>query len=147
MTGNTYNTRKIEFTHARKVWREMREKYPAGGRVVNISDWVEAGKKCIPAGTLAKWSVNASGGKEATCYLPSALPTLDATKDSEGKDVAATADLSADYGYTDRDLPIIDGDTVGTITVIYEGEIYKYMLDEAVQPVGRALVPLVKQVM
>ncbi len=147
MTGNTFDTRTIAFTHARKVWREQREKYPVGGRVVNIDDWANAGKKCIPAGTLAKYSVNATGGKEITCYLPTDLPTLEATKDSEGKDMAATADLSADYGYTDRDLPIRDGNTVGTVTVIYEGEIYKYMLPEAVQPVGRALVPLVKQVM
>lgn len=130
MTGNTYNTREVKFSHARKVWREIRQMYPAGGRVVNIEDWVE--KKVIPAGTLALLEENANGGKEITCYTPE-----QASSDLEGEH----------FGFTDRDLPIIDGNTVGTITVVYDGEIYKYMLDEKVAAAARVLVPGVKQVL
>ena len=39
----------VKYGHARKVWREIRHRYPGGGMVSNISDWVAVGK--IPAGT------------------------------------------------------------------------------------------------
>lgn len=130
MTGNTYNTREVKFSHARKVWREIRSAYPAGGRVTNIEDWVE--KKVIPAGTLALLSVNANGGKEVTCYTPE----------------KASADLEGEYfGFTDRDIPIMNSDTVASATVVYDGEIYKYMLNESVAAAGLKLVPGVKQVL
>ena len=134
MIGNTYDTKEMKVSHVRKVWREVREAYPAGGRVVNISDWVEAGKKVIPSGTLAKIAQNANGGKEVTCYLPTALPSEEETTGYE------------EYGYTKNDIPLTDENTVGTATVVYDGEIYKYMLPEEVQPVGKKLVPGVKQV-
>ncbi|MCM1295401.1 MAG: hypothetical protein NC311_07640 [Muribaculaceae bacterium] len=127
-TGNTFDNKTVSFGHARKVWREIRQMYPAGGRVANIADWVD--KKLIPAGTLASWYENENGGKEVKCFTPE-----------------QAAEASGDnLGYTDRDIPVKDANTIATATVVYEGEIYKYMLPEAVAEAGKTLVPGVKQV-
>ena len=50
--GNTFDVNTVKYGHARKVWREIRHRYPGGGMVSNISDWVAVGK--IPAGTAVK---------------------------------------------------------------------------------------------
>ena len=38
--GNTFDVNTVKYGHARKVWREIRHRYPGGGMVSNISDWV-----------------------------------------------------------------------------------------------------------
>ncbi|MDE7440871.1 MAG: hypothetical protein K2M69_01735 [Muribaculaceae bacterium] len=117
-TGNTFDTQTFKQGHTRKVWRETRRQWPVGGRVTNVSDWVEKGK--IPTGTPCKYN-NAVGAKEIICYT-----------DAQVKAAADDIDALGINGYTDRDIPILNGQTVGTTTVIREGDIYEYMFDEDV---------------
>ena len=72
--GNTFDVNTVKYGHARKVWREIRHRYPGGGMVSNISDWVAVGK--IPAGTAVKFDLS---GKTFTAYtdaLNQILPLL-----------------------------------------------------------------------
>ena len=117
-TGNTFDTQTFRQGHSRKVWRETRRQWPVGGKVTNISDWVEKGK--IPTGTPCKYN-NAVGAKEIICYT-----------DAQVKAAADDIDSLGINGYTDRDMPIKNGQTVGTATAIREGDIYEYMFDDDV---------------
>ena len=99
--------------HARKVWREIRSQWPAGGKVSNVADWVDA--KVIPAGTPALWECDPdTGAKTVKCL------TNEQAKALEGSGV---------NGHTQEDIPILNADTVATATVINDGDLYEYMLD------------------
>lgn len=117
-TGNTFNTTKFTAGHARKVWREIRGQWPAGGKVSNIADWVAKVK--IPAGTPALWSSDpATGAKTVKCLT-----------DAQVKALAADATESVN-GHIQEDIPIVNGDTIGTATVVNDGDLYEFMLDPA----------------
>lgn len=125
-TGNTFDTQTFKQGHSRKVWREIRRQWPVGGRVTNVSDWVAKGK--IPTGTPCKYN-NAVGAKEIKCYTDAQIK---AAVTAQGETTAPGIDSLGINGYTDRDIPIINGQTVGTATAIREGDIYEYMFDEDV---------------
>lgn len=125
-TGNTFDTQTFKQGHSRKVWRETRRQWPVGGRVTNVSDWVSKGK--IPTGTPCKYN-NAVGAKEVVCYTDAQIKA--ATIKQDDNDAPGIDSLGIN-GYTDRDIPIINGQTKGTATVIREGDIYEYMFDEDV---------------
>lgn len=120
--GNTFGSQTVSAGHARKVWREVKDQFPAGGVVANLSDWLTAGVGKIPAGTFCKWYDDAAnnGGKKCVCYPAS--------------QITGAADISTlgINGATLYDIDIENGDTVGTATVVYAGEYYSYMLDSAV---------------
>lgn len=124
-TGNTFDNLSFSQGHSRKIWREIRRQWPVGGKVTNVSDWVSKNK--IPAGTPCKYSMNATGGKEVKCYTDAQVKA--AVTKQEGQSAAAGIDSLGINGYTDRDIPIVNGDTQGTATVIREGDIYEYMFD------------------
>ena len=69
--GNTFDVNTVKYGHARKVWREIRHRYPGGGMVSNISDWVAVGK--IPAGTAVKFDLS---GKTFTAYTDAQIKAL-----------------------------------------------------------------------
>lgn len=114
--GNTFDVNTVKYGHARKVWREIRHRYPGGGMVSNISDWTSAGK--IPAGTAVKF------------YLSN--KTLKAYTDEQIK--AATADITTlgINGYLQEDILVTSENTKASGTVVYAGELYQYMFDEEV---------------
>lgn len=122
-TGNTFDTQKFSQGHTRKVWREIRRQWPAGGSVTNVSDWVAKGK--IPAGTPCKYN-NAAGAKEIVCYTDAQILAA-VTKPETGN--APGIDSLGINGYTDRDTPIASADTMATATAVREGDIYEYMFD------------------
>lgn len=124
-TGNTFDNLSFSQGHSRKIWRETRRQWPAGGKVTNVSDWVTAGK--IPAGTPCKYTVTSTGAKEIKCYTDAQVKA--AVTKQEGQSAAAGIDSLGINGYTDRDIPIVNGDTQGTATAIREGDIYEYMFD------------------
>lgn len=132
-TGNTFDTQTFKQGHSRKVWRETRRQWPVGGRVTNVSDWVEKGK--IPAGTPCKYN-NAVGAKEAICYTDAQVKAAETKQD--GQAAAAGIDSLGINGYTDRDIPILNADTKATATAIREGDIYEYMFDEDVAAILKA---------
>lgn len=116
--GNTFDSKTIAYGHARKVWREIRHQFPAGGTISNVSDWVSAGK--IPSGTPCKYD---AANKTITAYTNTTV--------SGCADAAAVAALGIN-GYLQEDAVITDANTVATGTVIYAGEIYEYMFASAV---------------
>lgn len=113
--GNTFDAKSIIPGHAKKVWREVKDQYPAGGTITNISAFVEAGK--VPAGSPVKFDVE---NKTIEVILDSAV--------SSAADAAAVAALGIN-GYLLYDTNVTDANTVGTNTVVYAGEIYEYMFD------------------
>lgn len=117
--GNTFGSQTVAKTHSRKVWREVKDQFPAGGVVDNLSDWLTGGAGKIPAGTFCKWEHDASKGKIVTCYTDA--------------QIAAAEDISTlgINGATLYDIDIEAGETVGTATVIYAGEYYSYMVKAA----------------
>ena len=123
-TGNTFDKQTFSQGHSRKVWREIRRQWPAGGKVTNVSDWATAGK--IPAGTPCKYTVAESGAKEIKCY-PDAQVKAAVTK--SGSSEAPGIDSLGINGYTDRDIIIASASTAATATAIREGDIYEYMFD------------------
>lgn len=113
-TGNSFDTHKISVGHARKVWREIRRQWPAGGSVTNVSDWVAKG--FIPAGTPCTYTVDATGKKTIKCHTDAQVTAAKAT--------IATLNIN---GYTDRDTPISSANTKATVTAVREGDLYEYM--------------------
>ena len=119
--GNTFGSQTVTAGHARKVWREVKDQFPAGGVVANLSDWVTAGVGKIPAGTFCKWEdAGANGGKQVTCYTAAQITSAGSI---------ATLGIN---GATLYDIDIEAGETVGTATVIYAGEYYSYMIPATV---------------
>ena len=124
-TGNTFGTSTVSYGHARKVWREIRHVYPAGGNINNIVAWRTAGKSLIPAGTPCKID---TANSTITCYLDSAIDTAA----TDATDAAAALAALGINGLLQEDVHIGDansGITAASGTVVYEGEIYEYMLD------------------
>ena len=123
--GNTFGSRTVGTGHARKVWREVKDQFPAGGTVENTSDWLTNGAGKIPAGNFCKWYDDAAndGGKKVVCYPASQI--------TGAADAAALAALGIN-GATLYDIDFENGEQAGTATVIYAGEYYSYMVDAAV---------------
>lgn len=128
-TGNTFDSFPFKQGHSRKVWRETRRQWPAGGKVTNVADWVEKGK--IPAGTPCEYAVNKdTGEKTIKCYTDEQVKTAGA---AEGG-----IDSLNINGYTDRDTPIASAKTQATATAIRDGDIYEYMFDDDVAEILKA---------
>lgn len=128
--GNTFQNGSVAVPgKARKVWREIRHQYPAGGKVVNVSAWYGT---IIPAGTPCKYD---RATKEVTCYLDSAIT---------GASDVATLGIN---GFTQEDIDCraINASATGvaTATVIYDGEIYDYFFTSAVLTKLAGVVPQV----
>lgn len=123
-TGNTFDSQSFSVGHSRKVWREIRRQWPAGGRVNNVSDWVTAGK--IPAGTPCKYIVTSTGAKEVKCYTDAQVK---AAVTKQGSTEAPGIDSLGINGYTDRDIPVASENTKATANAVREGDIYEYMFD------------------
>lgn len=128
--GNTFQNGTVAVPgKARKVWREIRHQYPAGGKVVNVSAWYGG---IIPAGTPCKYD---RATKEVTCYLDSAIT---------GASDVSTLGIN---GFTQEDIDCraINASATGvaTATVIYDGEIYDYFFTSAVLTKLAGAVPQV----
>lgn len=123
--GNTFDVNTVKYGHARKVWREIRHRYPGGGMVSNISDWVTVGK--IPAGTAVKFDLS---GK-ITAYTDARIK-------------AAESDITAlgINGYLQEDILVASGNTKASGTVVYAGEIYQYMFDKEVVAILQKITTL-----
>ena len=131
--GNTFGSRTVSAGHARKVWREVKGQFPAGGVVANLTDWVTNGVGKIPAGTFCKYEdTGANGGKVVTCYTDAQIKAASGNIASLGIN-----------GATLYDIDIENGETVGTATVIYAGEYYEYMIkDSSVKSIVKGIAAL-----
>lgn len=120
--GNTYGSETFEISNGQKrVWREIRHRYPAGGTFSSDVLTANAGK-VIPAGTPV--------------VLDQSTKTLT---------LANTTSASAVDGFTQEDVYVKDGVVAASATVIYDGEIYepvlKAILGEDVLEVVKPLAP------
>lgn len=112
--GNTFDAKTVSYGHAKKIWREIKNVYPAGGTIANAADFVAEGK--VPSGSAVKFDA-ASG--IITAY--------------KAADITGAADIATlgINGYLQEDAPVVDG-TLATGTVVYAGEINEYMFDSEV---------------
>lgn len=122
--GNSFDTTTVQYGHARKVWREILRVYPGGGTVSNISDWKDKG--VIPSGRPCKFDPKA---KTVKVYTKEQI-TAAVTAPAGGGDAPGIASLGIN-GYIQEDVRVLSGNTVGSATVVYAGEIYEYMFAEA----------------
>ncbi len=105
--GNAFGRETIDIVNGqRRVWREIRHRFPAGGTFASSAITAYAGK-VIPAGTAVVFDQSTKAltivtGKEAE------VPSID--------------------GFTQEDVYVKDGVTSATATVIYDGEIYEPVL-------------------
>lgn len=130
-TGNTFDNLNFKQGHSRKVWRETRRQWPAGGKITNVADWVAKGK--IPAGTPCAYAVNKdTGEKTIKCYTDEQIKAA-----GTGEGTAGIDSLGIN-GYTDRDTPIASDKTQATATAIRDGDIYEYMFDDDVAEILKA---------
>lgn len=112
INGNTFDVKTTKYGHSTKVWREIRHRYPAGGTIENVSDWVSEGK--IPAGTPVKYDMNAKTLKAYT------------NEQVKGASDVSTLGINA---YLQEDAFINSASTIATGTAVYAGELYDYMYD------------------
>lgn len=120
--GNTFGSETVEFSNGQKrVWREIRHRFPAGG-TFSSTDLQSYAGKVIPAGTPVVFDQST---KELTLANNAAATAVD--------------------GFTQEDVYVKDGTTAATATVIYDGEIYepvlKAILTDAVLTVVKPLAP------
>lgn len=125
LLGNTFDKTKVAYGHARKVWREVHDQYPAGGTIENTSDFLTT--KVVPAGSMVSYDLEA---KKITVITQAKLAEC-VTGDTVDIEKAKALKFN---GYLYNDAPLKDGDTIATGAVVYRGELYKYMLtNEAVK--------------
>lgn len=133
--GNTFDVNTMKYGHARKVWREIRHRYPGGGMVSNISDWVAVGK--IPAGTAVKFDIL---NKTFKAYTDAQIKAAE-TPGEEEEPAPGIASLCIN-GYLQEDILIAGENTKASGTVVYAGEIYQYMFDEEVVAILQKITTL-----
>lgn len=121
--GNSFNKGTFKAGHARKVWREQREVLPAGGKITNVADFVSVG--VIPSGSAVVFDDKAK--------------TMKVLKDSDIKGASDVNTLKIN-GFLKEDVPVEDAKTIGTGTVVVDGDLYAYMFDDAVVTKLKAMV-------
>lgn len=120
-TGNTFDSTSVSVGHARKVWRRIDEQLPGGFKVSNVADFVSDGT--IPCGSALVVDTKA---KTAKVLKASAI-----TAES-----VATLGIN---GFSDRDIPVASANTFATVNAVVKGEIYGYMLGDAVEAAIKAM--------
>lgn len=121
--GNTFGRETIDIVNGqRRVWREIRHRFPAGGTFTAETLTAYAGK-VIPAGTAVSFDQSTKvltivTGKEES------VPSID--------------------GFTQEDVYVKDGVTAATATVIYDGEIYEPVLKAILEKDETALAAIKK---
>lgn len=120
-TGNTFDHKTVSVGHARKVWRRIEEQLPGGFKVSNVADFVSDGN--IPCGSAL--------------VVDASAKTAKVLKSSEVATAIATVN-----GFSDRDIPVTDANTVATVNAVVKGEIYGYMLGDEVSAAVKGMTQL-----
>lgn len=111
--GNTFGRETLDIVNSqRRVWREIRHRFPSGGFFAQGVLTSNAGK-VIPAGTAVTFDQKTKAltivtGKEAGFTSGDGAPVVD--------------------GFTQEDVYVKEGVTFATATVVYDGEIYEPVL-------------------
>lgn len=114
LNGNSFGNKSWSVGKGERVWREIRHRYPAGGKIVNLTafaDSTDSSMAKVPAGTPVTFN---AATKEITLLTSSALGGSDVKVD----------------GFTQDEIVCSKTD-VATATVVYSGEIYAYMFASA----------------
>lgn len=116
-TGNTFDSQSFGMGHARKVWRNQFRQDAGDGRITNVSDFVSAG--LVRSGMALVEDTTAGADTHDYKALPwSALLTAIS---------GAGIDSLGIVGFLKEDVRIINGNTFGTVTNVYDGELYAHM--------------------
>lgn len=110
--GNSFNKKTFAYKGAKRVWREIRHVFPGGGTIASTSGFTGI----IPAGTPATIAAN----------VITPLATV-----GEGVKID---------GFTQEDV-VIESGAVLTATVVYDGEIYAYAMDQSQLAAIKAAAP------
>ena len=122
--GNTFGSETFKIENGQKrVWREIRHRYPSGGTFSADTLTANAGK-VIPAGSPVTFD---QSKKEITLVTGT-------------EETAAVID-----GFTQEDVWVKDGTVAATATVIYAGEIYEPVLLAAVLGKNETALAAVKK--
>lgn len=121
--GNSFNSVKKTFNHAKHVWREVREVLPAGGTVNGVSALFNAGTTVIKAGTPVKFDT-----------ATNVISVVDEATIEAATTATAMAALGIN-GFLYRDIPLESADTVAAGDVVVDGDIYDYAFKESVAKV------------
>lgn len=123
--GNTFGNESVSWNNGQKrIWREIRHRFPSGG-VFKSSDLATYAGKVIPAGTPVIFDQ-----KEKILTIVT------------GKEEEAVASID---GFTQEDVYVKEGTTAATATVIYDGEIYEPVLKAAVLDKDESALAAVKK--
>lgn len=125
-TGNTFDQKSVSVGHARKVWRRIEEQLPGGFRVSNVSDFVADGT--IPCGSAL--------------VVDTSAKTAKVLKASDFSGESASTLIATINGFSDRDIPVTDANTVATVNAVVKGEIYGYMLGDTVSKAIKGMTQL-----
>lgn len=128
--GSTFGKTTFSMGHSRKVWRSIVNVFPGGGTITNFADFVSAGS--VPCGSAVKFDDEA---KTITVIKPEEILAC-VTMSSDGKtvesvDAAAVAALGIN-GFLQEQIDVDSSTYAATGTVVYEGEIYKYMFKKGI---------------
>lgn len=121
-TGNTFDNQSFGMGHARKVWRRIEEQLPGGFLIKNVSDFVSAG--LIRSG-MAIVKDSTAGADEKDIKV---LTWAQLKSGISGSGI----DSLGIIGFLQEDVPVQSASTVATGNVVVKGEIYGYMLGDAV---------------
>lgn len=92
----------------------------------NVSDFVTDGT--IPCGSAL--------------VVDTAAKTAKVLKASDFTGDTAAATIATINGFSDRDIPVTDANTVATVNAVVKGEIYGYMLGDTVSAAIKGMTQL-----
>lgn len=113
LNGNSFKNEGWSVGKGQRVWREIRHRFPAGGKIVNLNAFTDATDSSlakVPAGTPVTFD---AAKKEITLLTSTAV-----------------ASATAVDGFTQEEI-VCDKTATATATVVYAGELYAYMYSSA----------------
>lgn len=130
--GNSFDSKVVNFGHAKKVWRRIDEQLPGGYHVTNMSDFASAG--LAQAGmAVVKDTTNGADARDVKILTWAQIKTA-----VTGQSPAGIDSLNI-IGFTQEDVPVYQTGTggsatynYGTCNIVVKGEIYGYMLGATV---------------
>lgn len=125
---NTFGSTHKEYGSGKNIWYEVKDKYPGGGSVKNLSSF-QVGT-VIPAGSMVQFD---HAKHEATIVKAKDVKTTSNT--------SGTVEPKTINGLLENDIWVEEGITYATATVVFAGKIFADRLEEAIPDEVFAVLP------